>query len=130
MYTSGTTGRPKGVVQTHAAIMCANVDQLNAIVQVTSPGPLLIVARCTTAAGINLFIVIRQGGTVVIMEEFDPTAVVHALAEQHITATVLVPAMIQACLVMVPEVASLDYTQLRYIAYGASPIAIETLTTR
>ena len=61
------------------------------------------------------------------MEDFDPHGVVSALSEQRITSTTLVPAMIQACLVMVPDVAQRSYEHLRYIGYGASPIAAETL---
>jgi acyl-CoA synthetase (AMP-forming)/AMP-acid ligase II len=127
MYTSGTTGRPKGAVLTHAAV-CANVDQLNVIAQVGAGDRFLIVAPMYhAAAAINVFNTVRHGGTLVIMEDFDPAAVVHALSGQRITATVLVPAMIQACLVTVAEAAALSYQDLRYIGYGGSPIAAETL---
>jgi len=127
MYTSGTTGRPKGAVLTHAAV-CANAHQLNTIVRAGPTDRFLIVAPIYhAAAAINVFGVVNQGGTLVIMADFEPSAVVHALSEQRITATVLVPAMIQACLVMVPEVAALTYEYLRYIGYGGSPIAAGTL---
>jgi fatty-acyl-CoA synthase len=52
---------------------------------------------------------------------------VRALSEERITRTTLVPAMIQACLVMVPDVAERRYDDLRLIGYGASPIAQQTL---
>jgi acyl-CoA synthetase (AMP-forming)/AMP-acid ligase II len=127
MYTSGTTGRPKGAILSHAAV-CANVEQLNAVVELVAGDRFLIVAPMYhAAASINVFTVVRQGGTLVIMEEFDPHAVVDTLAGRHIRATVLVPAMIQACLVQVPDAGQRSYDDLRYIGYGASPIAAETL---
>jgi acyl-CoA synthetase (AMP-forming)/AMP-acid ligase II len=127
MYTSGTTGRPKGAVLTHRAV-CANTEQLNAISRISSPDRFLIVAPVYhAAAAINVFNTVRRGGTLVLMEDFDPRTVLYALAEQRITATILVPAMLQACLVTAPDTRQLSYPDLRYIGYGGSPIAAETL---
>jgi fatty-acyl-CoA synthase len=53
--------------------------------------------------------------------------VVRALSSERIVGATLVPAMIQACLVGVPDVAERRYDDLRFMMYGASPIAVETL---
>jgi acyl-CoA synthetase (AMP-forming)/AMP-acid ligase II len=70
---------------------------------------------------------IAQGGSVYTMTDFVPDEVVRVLDEEHITSATFVPAMIQALLVMVPDLADRDYRSLDSIAYGASPIAVETL---
>ena len=127
MYTSGTTGRPKGAVLTHAAIS-AQLDQVSTALHVGPGDRYLIVAPVFHAAGaLAAFWTIRQGGTLFIQEDFDPAAVVKALSEEQIAAASLVPAMIQACLVAVPDVATRRYDSLRFMLYGASPIAAETL---
>ncbi len=84
--------------------------------------PLYHAAAAITALGS-----VALGASLVIHEDFDPAAVVRALSEDGITRTTLVPAMIQACLVFVPDVAERRYDDLRLIVYGASPIAAETL---
>ena len=127
MYTSGTTGRPKGAVLTHAAVS-AQLEQLSGILPVAPGDRYLIVPPIYhAAAALTSFWTIRQGGTLVIMEDFDPAGVVKALSEGGIAAAMLVPAMIQACLAAVPDVASRKYEKLRFIVYGASPIAVESL---
>jgi len=127
MYTSGTTGRPKGAVLTQAAVS-AQLEQISGILQITPGDRYLIVAPVYHAAGaLASFWTIRQGGTLVIMEDFDPAAVVKVLSEGEIAVATLVPAMIQACLVAVPDVASRKYDKLRLVVYGASPIGAETL---
>lgn len=68
-----------------------------------------------------MFITVHQGGTLHIMEDFDAGAVVIALSDDAITATTLVPAMIQACPVLVPDVGERRFDTLRFIVYGASP---------
>jgi len=62
-----------------------------------------------------------------IQEDFHPVEVVRALSEERITRTMLVPAMIQACLLMVPDIAARRYPDLELVVYGASPIAADTL---
>lgn len=127
MYTSGTTGHPKGAVLPHRAVM-SNVMQLDAPLRGVAGERVLIVAPLYhAAAGITVFHAIAGGCTLLIHEEFHPAAVVDALANEGIARTTLVPAMIQACLVMVPDVASRRYDALRLIAYGASPISETTL---
>ena len=61
------------------------------------------------------------------MSDFSPDQVVRALSEENIGFAVLIPAMIQMCLVQVPEVAERAYASLRLIHYGASAIAEQTL---
>ncbi|HEX5065788.1 MAG TPA: long-chain-fatty-acid--CoA ligase, partial [Myxococcota bacterium] len=127
MYTSGTTGRPKGAMLTHRAVN-AQLQQISAILPILRGDRYLIVAPVYHAAGaLAAFWTIRQGGTLVVMEDFDPAAVVKVLSEGDISVATLVPAMIQACLVAVPDVASRKYEKLRLVVYGASPIGAETL---
>jgi acyl-CoA synthetase (AMP-forming)/AMP-acid ligase II len=129
MYTSGTTGRPKGAVLTHRAVM-SNVTQLSLLPPLRlEPGdPYLIVAPVYhAAAAVASLFAVSQGATLVIHEDFVPAETVRALAEDGIVGATLVPAMIQACLVMVPDVAQRRYDRLRYVIYGASPISEQTL---
>jgi acyl-CoA synthetase (AMP-forming)/AMP-acid ligase II len=127
MYTSGTTGRPKGAVLTHAAVS-AQLEQISGILPLGPGDRYLIVAPVYhAAAALASFWALRQGATLHIMEDFDPAAVVRVLSEGDIAAATLVPAMIQACLTMVPDVAERSYPALRFVVYGASPIAAETL---
>ncbi|MFP6616662.1 MAG: AMP-binding protein, partial [Candidatus Hydrogenedentota bacterium] len=127
MYTSGTTGNPKGAVLTHCSVTMQihqfqyrrkrDKGERNLIV-----APMYHTAAATTAWG-----TMAAAGTLVIKEAFDPVDVVRELSEGDIVHVTLVPAMIQACLVAVPDAGERSYDALQTISYGASPIAEETL---
>jgi acyl-CoA synthetase (AMP-forming)/AMP-acid ligase II len=127
MYTSGTTGRPKGAVLTHRAVM-AHLHQ-SALAFGAKPGEraLIVAPLYHAAASIMSFVTVQSGGSLYIQEEFAPAEVVRALAEERIAMALLVPAMIQFCLVGVPDVGARRYDTLRLVLYGASPIAESTL---
>ncbi|MDX2170414.1 MAG: long-chain-fatty-acid--CoA ligase [Deltaproteobacteria bacterium] len=127
MYTSGTTGLPKGAVIAHAALL-ANVLQINAVSPVYAGERVLIVAPLYhAAAALSAFRGLACGAALFVQEDFAPAAAVQALANERIAVALLVPAMIQACLVAVPDVAARRYPTLRVIVYGASPIGESTL---
>lgn len=127
MYTSGTTGRPKGAVLTQEAV-CWQLFQAMVGFAISSGERALIVAPMYhAAAGVTTFATVGGGGTLVIHEDFDPKAVVDALSDGGITLALLVPAMIQFCLVAVPDVAERNYDRLRMLVYGASAIAEPSL---
>ncbi len=127
MYTSGTTGHPKGAVLTHRAVT-ANLTQITLVIK-GEPGErtLIVAPLYHAAAAVTAFSCICWGGCLYIQEEFNPVEVVRALSEERIAVVTLVPAMIQACLVFVPDIAERNFDSLRHITYGASPIAEETL---
>ena len=79
------------------------------------------------AASITIMCCISVGGSLIVHRDFEPVAVVDALENGGVTNTVLVPAMIQACLVAVPNIGERNFPKLRTMLYGASPIAEETL---
>jgi acyl-CoA synthetase (AMP-forming)/AMP-acid ligase II len=127
MYTSGTTGRPKGAVLTHRAVSSNLVQALTAIRPADRERVLIVAPVYHAAAAITAFLGVACGGTLHIQEDFSPAAVVDALSTEGITRTTLVPAMIQACLVFVPDIAERSYDDLQMIIYGAAPIAEQTL---
>ncbi len=127
MYTSGTTGRPKGAVLQHRAL-AANLQQAQLTFQ-PRPGErcLIVAPMYHVAAGITMFTSLCTGGCLYIQEDFDPVQVVRAMSEERIGIALLVPVMIQFCLVNVPDVAERSYDDLRLIVYGGSAIAERTL---
>ena len=127
MYTSGTSGRPKGAIITHSGVT-AQLVQLAPVFSLKRGDRDLIVAPFYhIAAAVTGFAVVNSGACLYIHEDFVPPAVVAALSEERIIATTLVPAMIQACLVFVPDIAERSYDTLETVAYAASPIAEQTL---
>jgi len=127
MYTSGTTGRPKGAVISHRALAA----QLHQAVMAFGGGPgdrtLVVAPLYHAAAGVTTFATVQMGGSLYLQEDFVPAEVVRALSEERIRMALLVPAMIQFCLLAVPDVAERRYDDLDLMIYGASPIAESTL---
>jgi acyl-CoA synthetase (AMP-forming)/AMP-acid ligase II len=125
LYTSATTGRPKGAVLTQRAV-CANIDQIGEAIA-TPPGERsLVVAPLFHAAVVpSTFAPLARGGSVVIHPDFRARDVLRSIAEEHIGYAVLVPAMLQLCLAEVHT--EQRFEALRLVYYGSSPIAEPTL---
>lgn len=128
LYTSGTTGHPKGAILTHQAVT-THILQMGLAHNIQPGERLLLVAPVFHVAALNAgaFPCLAAGGCLYIQSDFKPAEVVRALSEEKIGMAILVPAMIQACLTAVPDVAQRRYDDLRLIHYGASPIAEATL---
>ena len=135
MYTSGTSGRPKGVLLTQRAVL-TNAHQLETAIpyRLARQDRYLIVCPLYHAAAlISAVMTLRAGGEAVIQAEFDAGAVVAALSGGEIAAATLVPTMISRCLDWASDAApqrpgSPSFPALRHILYGAAPISPEVLT--
>jgi len=117
MYTSGTTGRPKGVMHTHLSVYLALLA--NAIefeVRATDVGnamlPLFHCAQHTLSAGMLLV-----GGTVVIMRTVDPGDFIRAIAAEKMTMVLSLPPIYGGMLDH-PALAENDISSLRLCVYG------------
>ncbi|OBA76854.1 long-chain fatty acid--CoA ligase [Mycolicibacterium elephantis] len=122
MYTSGTTGAPKGVVLSNAnfvakTVGCAETWQFSADAVSLAVMPLFHMAG-TGWALVGLYV----GCPTVVLRDVDPHAILAAITGHRVTNMLLVPAVIQR-LLATPGVDSADLSSLRVIVYGASPVA-------
>jgi long-chain acyl-CoA synthetase len=125
MYTSGTTGVPKGVLTTHRNLAAATLNvpswRFDADSVSLTPLPMFHIG------GIGwTYLGLSQGATTILVSEFDAEAVLDLLERAHVTNAVFVPTILQM-LTAVPGAAERDYSALRSIAYGASPITTPVL---
>ncbi len=126
MYTSGTTGFPKGVELNHTSVLACVRSMMGRdawppgeVALVTAP--LFHTAGCAWAN-----CALQSGGTVVLLREMAPATLLGALERHKVTQALLVPAVIQVVL-QAPECADTDFSSLKRMLYGASPIPVPVL---
>jgi long-chain acyl-CoA synthetase len=125
MYTSGTTGVPKGVLTTHRNLAAA--AETSPLWAFDADSISLTALPMFHIGGIGwAFVGLWNGATTILVSEFDPAAVLDLLERRRVTNAIFVPTMLQL-LTAVPGAAERDYRALRSIAYGASPITTPVL---
>src|SRR5882672_9555946 len=125
-YTSGTTGRPKGVAwrqeklceTARANVMASELTGASRVLQVT---PLYHIGGKGYALGAGWV-----GGAVILHRMFDPIAMVETIQRERITMTFVVAAMLQAVL-DVPNLDGYDLSSISMIVTAAAPIPVPLL---
>ncbi|MEZ5222885.1 MAG: long-chain-fatty-acid--CoA ligase [Ilumatobacteraceae bacterium] len=126
LYSSGTTGRPKGVMLTNANFF-GLLPVAKEMWELT-PDAVNLVAMPLFHIGGGGWAVAGQyeGARSVIVRDLDPAALIGLIGAEGITHGFLVPAVLQFML-MIPGVDDADFSTLRVLVYGASPISEEVL---
>lgn len=126
LYTSGTTGRPKGAVTTVRSrwlttfLVYANEDFVH------PTDVMLHVASLAHGSGTKVFPHYLKGAANVFLPKFTPEAWCRAVQEHRVTTTWLVPTLV-GTLLDFPDRAKYDLSSLRTVVYAGSPMPVERL---
>jgi acyl-CoA synthetase (AMP-forming)/AMP-acid ligase II len=122
LYTSGTTGRPKGATHSHGGRALSTLNMLAAELRLTPESAIIHAGPVTHGSGSKIISFIAAGGRSIILPRFDPETFAAAILERGGTHTFLVPTMIQRLLEAGPGVVA-AVTKLEQISFGGAPIS-------
>jgi acyl-CoA synthetase (AMP-forming)/AMP-acid ligase II len=126
--TGGTTGSPKGVMNTHrsAQTFCAHF-MIGCPYEADEKPVNLAAAPITHTAGLLSLPCTARGGTVVVLTKPDPAQLLGAIQKHRVTEFFLPPTVIYR-LLDIPDLAmTVDFSSLKYFLYGAAPMSVEKL---
>ncbi len=130
LYTSGTTGKPKGAMLTHSNLLSGRRAAAEAKMPWNEWGPddvSLVAMPVAHIGGTGWGIVgLYNGAKGVVAREFDPFKVLDFIEGDGISKMFMVPAALQI-VVRQPRAREVDYSRMKYILYGASPIPLDLL---
>jgi acyl-CoA synthetase (AMP-forming)/AMP-acid ligase II len=126
LYTSGTTGFPKGAMLTHRG-MLAHSRNLGASQDYDSRSRVQVAMPLFHVGGTSTSLAaVTAGARVFMMRTPDPAAALAMLEAERITHTFYVPALM-AVMNQIPGAAERDYSSLHALCYGASPMPLPVL---
>lgn len=126
LYTSGTTGKPKGCLHTHTNVFLAAVC-VAASTSITRNERTLIAMPVWHSSPLNNWLLgtLLMGGSAVFLREYAPKAFLDTLAQERITFTFGAPIAFLAPLSVVPDVKAYDFSTMRMWAYGGGPLGAD-----
>ncbi len=127
LYTSGTTGRPKGAMLAHCNIIHSSMIFVSCL-QLTEADRSIAAVPLAHVTGVvaNIMTMVACGGTLIIMAEFKAAAYLKVAARERVTYTVMVPAMYNLCLLQ-PDFDSYDLSSWRIGGFGGAPMPVATI---
>ncbi len=127
LYTSGTTGHPKGAMLTHLNIVHSVLHYESCMrLRPGDRSALAVPASHVTGLIAVIAAMWRVAGTVVVVPEFKAESFVALLAHERITHTLMVPAMYKLCL-LCPAFLHVDLGAWRVGGYGGAPMPVATI---
>ncbi|MGK5114805.1 acyl-CoA synthetase [Geodermatophilus sp. CPCC 205506] len=129
MYTSGTTGRPKGAVLTHGNMTWNATNQLLGM-DFAADERTLALAPLFHIGGLNGTVnpTLLRGGCAVVVRRFDPAETLRVIEEQRVTSFFAVPTMLDA-MSREPDFGTRDLSALRTIGAAGAAVPLPTLRT-
>jgi acyl-CoA synthetase (AMP-forming)/AMP-acid ligase II len=126
MYTSGTTGHPKGVMLSHTCMLWSGLTSITTSDMRGDDRFLLPMPMFHVGCLVPVSQLVHRGATGVIMRDIDMGVMFKAIEQEKISITMSVPALLQYML-MAPEREQTDMSSIRWIATGASPVPVSLL---
>src|SRR3977135_1867288 len=127
LYTSGTTGRPKGAMLAHCNVIHSAMIY-EACMELTQDDRSIAAVPLAHVTGVvaNIMSMARCAGTLIIVAEFKAADYLKVAARERVTQTVMVPAMYNLCLLQA-DFDSFDLSAWRIGGYGGAPMPIATI---
>ena len=127
LYTSGTTGHPKGATLTHFNL-AHSVLHYQACMKLRADDRSALAVPASHVTGLVAIILamVHVGGTVIVVPAFKAPDFVDLMQRERITHTLMVPAMYTLCL-MTPGFAQRDLSSWRIGGYGGAPMPVATI---
>jgi fatty-acyl-CoA synthase len=122
MYTSGTTGKPKGAMLSHANVFFNNINVLS-LIPMGRDTVTLVVAPLFHIGGLNVNTIAtwQAAGEIVLHRNFDPVMALKAIEEHRVTSMFAVPAM-YLFMSQQPEFTSVDLSSVTGFCVGGAPV--------
>ena len=129
LYTSGTTGKPKGAMLTHLNLIHTQLHYQACMGLHAGDRSLLAVpASHVTGLAAIILTMLHCGGCIVVMREFKAKACLELMAKERVSHSIMVPAMYNLCLLQA-DFDRYDLSAFRCGGYGGAPMPQATIAT-
>jgi long-chain acyl-CoA synthetase len=127
LYTSGTTGKPKGAMLAHCNIIHSSMVFVSCL-QLTAADRSIAAVPLAHVTGVvaNIMTMVRCAGSLIIMAEFKAAEYLKVAAAERVSYTVMVPAMYNLCLLQ-PDFDGYDLSSWRIGGFGGAPMPVATI---